>query len=89
MLTTLRSSSAALHEHLLGTTSAMTQFGIDASFKAARTRGMLSKLDRLAGEGPPDVSSLSLRNACLAHRSHALVQMRVALSQTSIEQLPS
>ena len=55
VLEALRSSRAAVVEHLVGTATAAAQFGIDPRFKATDTGDVLAKLDRLAQAGPPKV----------------------------------
>jgi superfamily II DNA or RNA helicase len=55
VLEALRSSRAALVEHLLGTTVAAERFGIDAHFKAIETGDQLVKIDRLIEAGPPEI----------------------------------
>lgn len=54
----LRSSRAAVYEHVRGTDGAMKQFELAASFKTAKAPGVISKLRQLALGGPPDVSPL-------------------------------
>ena len=53
VLSAMRSSRAALIEHLLGTAIAAERFGIDARYKSTDTGNVLAKLDRLSAEGPP------------------------------------
>ena len=55
VLEALRSSRAALIEHVAGTGFAAGQFAIDARFKPTDTGDVLAKLDRLAEEGPPQI----------------------------------
>ena len=55
VLEALRSSRAAVVEHLSGTAAAAQQFGIDPRFKATDTGDVFAKLDRLAQDGPPKV----------------------------------
>lgn len=59
VLDSLRSSRAALTEHLLGTATAVAQFELARSFKSMETGGMVAKIEQLAEDGPPDVSSLA------------------------------
>jgi superfamily II DNA or RNA helicase len=54
VLGAMRSSRAALWEHLVGTGVAQTQFGI-RDFKSTPTGDVIGKLRRLADEGPPEV----------------------------------
>jgi hypothetical protein len=49
----LRSSRAALHEHLHGTAAAQDVYTLSHSPKAASTGNVLAKLEVLASEGPP------------------------------------
>lgn len=49
----LRSSRAALVEHLSGTAVAASRFDLDPRFKSADTGDVIGKLERLADEGPP------------------------------------
>ncbi|MFP5255363.1 MAG: SNF2-related protein [Acidimicrobiia bacterium] len=56
VLAALRSSRAALHEHLHGTTAATEAFDIPAGFKASDTGDQLQRItDRLTA-GPPEVN---------------------------------
>jgi hypothetical protein len=55
VLASLRSSRAALYEHLHGTEAARTAHGLSRSPKATTTGDVLGKLDRLAQRGPPRV----------------------------------
>ncbi len=51
----LRSSRAALVEHVAGTKVAAERFGLDNRFKPTDTGDLKAKLDRLATEGPPEI----------------------------------
>lgn len=53
VLGAMRSSRAALVEHLAGTTEAATRFGLSASFKAQPTGNVIERLERRAKSGPP------------------------------------
>lgn len=53
VLSAMRSSRAALVEHVLGTAAAAERFGIDPRYKASDTGNVLASLDRLAADGPP------------------------------------
>ena len=55
VLDALRSSRAALVEHLSGTSAAAQLFGLDLRFKTADTGDVLAKIERLAEAGPPTV----------------------------------
>jgi superfamily II DNA or RNA helicase len=55
VLAALRSSRAALYEHLHGTEAAVTAFGLSRSPKAVGTGNVCAKLEDLAAMGPPDV----------------------------------
>lgn len=59
VLNSLRSSRAALTEHLLGTDAATARFSLSRSFKSAATTGVIAKLEQLADTGPPDVAALT------------------------------
>ena len=52
----MRSSKAALLEHLVGTAQAAAELGVDPSFKAKPTGDVLGRLTALADEGPPEVA---------------------------------
>lgn len=54
----LRSSRAALVEHLAGTDEACRRYDLDPRFKAAGSGDMIAKCRRLADEGPPDTTAL-------------------------------
>ena len=54
VLGAMRSSRAALWEHLAGTAAAQVRFGL-RDFKSTPTGDVIGKLERLAAEGPPDV----------------------------------
>jgi superfamily II DNA or RNA helicase len=56
VLGAMRSSRAALLEHIAGTTQAMAESGIVGSFKAQPTGNMLAHIEALQEEGPPLVS---------------------------------
>ena len=53
VLSAMRSSRAALVEHLVGTAAVAERFGLDARFKTADTGNVIAKLERLTDEGPP------------------------------------
>jgi hypothetical protein len=53
VLGALRSSRAALVEHLSGTAAAVARFDLDPAFKAAPTGDVIGRLDDLARQGPP------------------------------------
>jgi superfamily II DNA or RNA helicase len=53
VLGAMRSSRAALVEHLTGTDAAVEIYGLDPTFKAAATGNQIAKLDALAETGPP------------------------------------
>jgi superfamily II DNA or RNA helicase len=55
VLGALRSSRAALVEHLSGTTASVARFGLDPAFKAASTGDVIGSLEDLARQGPPKV----------------------------------
>jgi hypothetical protein len=55
VLEALRSSRAALLEHLSGTASAAEHFGLALRFKPADTGDVLAKIERRAEEGPPEI----------------------------------
>ena len=55
VLEALRSSRAAVVEHLSGTAAAADHFGLDPRFKATDTGDVIAKLKSLAVEGPPQV----------------------------------
>jgi len=57
VLNSLRSSRAALVEHLLGTDAAVRRFSLP-EFKATTTPGVLVKLRGRVEQGPPDVTAL-------------------------------
>jgi hypothetical protein len=52
----LRSSRAALYEHLLGTSAAIEQFGLPTKFKADETGNILHRLVEIEKSGPPAVT---------------------------------
>ena len=53
VLSAMRSSRAALVEHVRGTAAAAERFGIDPRYKSTDTGNVLGRLDVLAGDGPP------------------------------------
>ena len=53
VLEALRSSRAAVAEHIAGTAIAAERYKIDARFKSADSGDVLTKLDKLASIGPP------------------------------------
>jgi SNF2-related domain/Helicase conserved C-terminal domain len=55
VLGAMRSSRAALVEHLAGTTAALQACGLAERAKAQRTGDVIGKLAELAGQGPPGV----------------------------------
>ncbi|SDY51717.1 hypothetical protein SAMN05216215_102849 [Saccharopolyspora shandongensis] len=55
VLDALRSSRAALLEHLIGTDTAIQYFDLPAGFKKSPTGDVLRKLHELARRGPPQV----------------------------------
>lgn len=55
VVTAMRSSKAALVEHVAGTDEAVRRCSILSGFKPKPTGNMLEALARLAGEGPPEV----------------------------------
>jgi hypothetical protein len=55
VLEALRSSRAAIVEHLSGTSAAAGLFDLDVRFKPADTGDALAKIERLADEGPPAI----------------------------------
>ncbi|MFI0469193.1 SNF2-related protein [Saccharopolyspora sp. 5N102] len=55
VLDTLRSSRAALIEHLAGTEAATRHFGLPTGFKNNVTGNVLHRLDELADTGPPAI----------------------------------
>jgi hypothetical protein len=52
----MRSSKAALLEHLVGTAQASSEIGVDPSFKAKPTGDVLGRLLALRDEGPPELT---------------------------------
>lgn len=54
ILTALRSSKAALIEHVAGTEEAVRRCSIQSAFKPKFTGNMLEAIARLAGQGPPE-----------------------------------
>ena len=56
VLAALRSSRAALHEHLLGTAAAMKRHNLAKGFKAADTGDVVDRCRTRADEGPPSIS---------------------------------
>jgi hypothetical protein len=52
----MRSSKAALLEHLVGTAGAADELGIDPVFKAKPTGDVLGRLITLRDEGPPEIA---------------------------------
>jgi superfamily II DNA or RNA helicase len=56
VVASLRSSRAALHEHLHGTRSAQHAYALSRSPKATATGDVLAKLGRLASAGPPAIA---------------------------------
>lgn len=55
VLEALRSSRAALVEHLAGTAAAVTRFGLDSRFKTTSARGQIAELHAMGAAGPPVV----------------------------------
>lgn len=55
VLDALRSSRAALVEHVEGTAEAIRRFSLDNRFKANETGNVLATLDRRIEEGPPEI----------------------------------
>lgn len=55
VLTALRSSKAALVEHVAGTDEAITRCSIPTSFKPKPTGNMLGAIERLVDQGPPKI----------------------------------
>ncbi|WP_136610073.1 SNF2-related protein [Sinomonas albida] len=55
VLTAMRSSKAALIEHVAGTEEAVRQCSIEGAFKPKPTGNMLGTVTRLAREGPPEI----------------------------------
>ena len=55
VLAALRSSRAALVEHLLGGNAAAAEFALEARFKASDTGNVIGRLGELARRGPPRV----------------------------------
>lgn len=55
VLTAMRSSKAALVEHVAGTEEAVKQCSIHTAFKPKPTGNMLDAIMRLADEGPPEI----------------------------------
>lgn len=55
VLEALRSSRAALVEHLAGTAEAVTRFHLDPHFKPTPSGGQITKLQVMAAAGPPAV----------------------------------
>jgi hypothetical protein len=55
VLAALRSSRAALLEHLLGTTAAAAELGLEGRFKPSDTGNVIGRLEDLASQGPPNV----------------------------------
>ena len=55
VLGALRSSRAALVEHLSGTAATIAQFGLDPAFKTAPTGNVMGTLEDLGRHGPPRV----------------------------------
>jgi hypothetical protein len=53
VLGALRSSRAALHEHVYGTAAAVDHFGLDQGFKAAGSGDTLGKVHERGSQGPP------------------------------------
>lgn len=53
VLAALRSSRAALLEHLLGTTAAAAELGLEGRFKPSDTGNVIGRLEDLARQGPP------------------------------------
>ncbi len=51
----LRSSRAALTEHLVGTASAVERYQLDARFKMSTSGNMIESLSSLAEAGPPEI----------------------------------
>ena len=55
VLDALRSSRAALVEHIEGTAEASSRFGLDARFKANESGNVLDTLDQRIKAGPPEI----------------------------------
>src|SRR3546814_8118192 len=55
VLGAMRSSRAALIEHLSGTAAAIEAFELPSSFKPQPTGNVIARLEELAGLGPPTV----------------------------------
>ena len=55
VLEALRSSRAAVVEHLSGTNTAATRFNLRHGFKPTDTGDVLTKIERLAEAGPPEI----------------------------------
>jgi len=55
VLGALRSSRAALHEHLFGTDAAEEAFSLRPGFKLIPTGNTLAKVQDLVGQGPPEL----------------------------------
>lgn len=55
VLAALRSSRAALVEHLLGTAAAVERYRLDPKVKPAPTGNVIARLGELAAAGPPEV----------------------------------
>jgi hypothetical protein len=81
VLGALRSSRAALYEHLLGTSAAIEKFGLIGRFKGDDTGNVLHRLEQIEELGPPVVilncdlpewltDKEAWTSACDAERSH-------------------
>ncbi len=79
ILSTLRSSRAALVEHILGTRSAEAMFGI-AHKKIQANAGMTEKLSRAIKTGPPQVTCQSAIPEWLASRDQWDMACRVEIA---------
>lgn len=55
VLGALRSSRAALHEHLCGTTAAIAAYDLPDRFKATDTGNTIGRIDELSSDGPPRI----------------------------------
>jgi superfamily II DNA or RNA helicase len=60
VMASLRSSRAALTEHLIGTRQALEQFGLPRSIKQNETGDVLGRLERIAGKPPENRLSIAL-----------------------------
>ena len=89
VLGAMRSSRAALVEHLAGTAEAAERFGLSESFKAQPTGNVIERLTRLAGERPPEIGldcalpawladAGAWRGRCLAERDTYVAMLEAA-----------